>query len=575
MGWSTYKAEWWRVSGNDEVFVQKFNLVVPTNRMEANVYSDTTGNAVSKVLTDAFGSRNDFTGFAAFLYWAKTYELVTHNLFVSNQVNTVYKIYVGKKEDNRYIKITHSEATTSYDKFRLEYINGTSNFYQVNGYGWGTNSYLQVNFIPWGVYEDGAWYSVMPSLRVDYNNSTVSSAQLSKNLNTTYPWFPDWLNGLEPLDTDNPYAAGGESDVSNTTGNFSEDSDTIEIDDLPTLSAVGTGFATLFTPTQSQLRSLANIMWGTDFISALQNMVEGISEMFTGLAIVPFEVEQGATVEVTWFGWAITEVYLTLAAKQYYEFNMGTINLNDDSRIFTSGSALDYSPYSKLGIYLPFIGYNELDIDECRGCAINLTYRIDILSGTAVAIVNVYNASGNIIYEFTGNCLVQIPITSQSMESLVSDAVNVGISIASVSAAQGAVSSAGDAIGAAEGAKETKAAEAKYAHAQASLRNSEGHLLSATANAAMGMKPSYKKSGAVSAAASILSVRQPYLFLTTPRQSMPAHYQRYCGFPSNITGKLSEFSGYTVVESIRLNDLVATSSEIAEIYSLLKQGVII
>lgn len=374
----------------------------------------------------------------------------------------------------------------------------------------------------------------------------------------------------EIFDTDNPYAGGGTSTEGGGDGNFSDDSDDVSIDNLPTVDALGSGMATLFTPTGTQLRHLADVMWNSNFFTFMQNLVENISDMFTSLAIVPFTVPNGQTVSVTWLGFD-TAVSLTLALKQFLEFDMGSINLANDERIFTSGSALDYSPYSRLGIFLPFIGFQELDVDECRGAVLHLKYRIDILSGTCVALISV---DGNTIYQFTGNCLSQIPITNENMQSLVSDAVNVGIAACATHSAAGAASAdmaaANDSKGISEGAR-----DAKIAHAQAHVASSAGQLSSATANAAMGMKPTFGKAGAISASASLLAVKQPYLFLTTPRQSIPDHYQRYCGFPSNISGKLNTFRGFTVIEDIRLNGLVATSSEVSEIYDLLKKGVII
>lgn len=370
-------------------------------------------------------------------------------------------------------------------------------------------------------------------------------------------------------DEDNPYWDGGTSEEGGGDGNFSDDSDNPEADDLPEIGAIGTGFATIFKPSLSQLRSLSELFWNSNVFTFLQNLVENITDMFTSLAMVPFEVTAGSTVSVTWLG-IDTAISLTLAAKQYYEFNMGSINLAEDNRIFTSGSALDYSPFSTLGIYLPFIGYQELDIDECRGAVINLRYRIDILSGTCVAIIKV---AGRDIYQFTGNCLTQIPITNENMQSLVSDAVNVGIAMAGAQAAKGTMSAVEDNIQS-SGMSADKS-ELAMAHANTSLGHSEARLASATANVMSSGKPSFKKSGAISSSASMLAVKQPYLFLTTPRQSIPERYQRYCGFPSNITGTLGSFSGYTVVEDIRLNDLVATSPEVAEIYQLLKQGVIV
>ena len=163
------------------------------------------------------------------------------------------------------------------------------------------------------------------------------------------------------------------------------------------------------------------------------------------------------------------------------------------------------------------------------------------------------------------------------MSGLLTSSVQVAVSAASLGA-NGAVASAGDALTGerlGNGDMSQTAADLQHSQHLASVIGSSGQLVSATVNGMMGMKPNFKKSGAISASNSLLAVKQPFLFLTTPRQSMPEHYERYCGFPCNITGTLSNFSGFTVVEDIRLNGLVATSSEVEEIYKLLKTGVII
>lgn len=382
-------------------------------------------------------------------------------------------------------------------------------------------------------------------------------------------WFGDYQ--VEQSDFDNPYdeLVDDENQGGNDT-NFGDDSDDIEEDTLPDLDAIGTGFATLFTPTKAQLQNLASVMWNSNVFTALQNLVENITNMFTSLSIVPFEVSRGSEVEVSWLGLPLTSIYLYLASKQYYEFDLGDINLDDDNRIFKYDNCLDYSPFSKLGIYLPFIGFQELDIDECRNKVISLLYRIDILSGTCVAMVKL---NGSPLYQFTGNCLTQIPITNESMQSLVTDAVNVGIAITNAKTA-GAASSAD--IKAAEASGKGQAVkDARIKHAQVTQTHADTHLGSAAADAMMGLKPQYNKTGSVSAAASLLSVKQPYLFLHTPKLSIPDRYQHFGGFPCNMTGTLGSFSGFTVVDSIRLNDLVATAPEVEEIYNLLREGVII
>ena len=158
----------------------------------------------------------------------------------------------------------------------------------------------------------------------------------------------NWYRGIKPSDTDNPYEGAGTSDEGGgdpDNQNFDDASDSVEEDAMPELSSVGTGMATIFKPTKSQLKYLADVFWGSQWWTALQNTVEGIDKMFVSLGIVPFMVRPGATVEVTWLGLAFTEIFLTLAAQQYYEFDMGSIDLANDSRIYTSDSAMDYSPF--------------------------------------------------------------------------------------------------------------------------------------------------------------------------------------------------------------------------------------
>ena len=521
-----------------------------------------------------------------------------------------YRIYLDRTDKSWYIRFSLSKSTYMFsmlctfardgqDYFSTTIYIGTSNpihvsspipgndYYEytfgaatlvlpvefsANGDTYGFLSLYDSDYAMWiyrykSIYNpSGDAFAVQARFALGYPQSTGGTT-FSKT--TVDAWFGDYQ--VEQSDFDNPYdeLVDDENQGGNDT-NFGDNSDDITEDGLPDLDAIGTGFATIFTPTKSQLTNLSSVMWDSNVFTALQNLVENITNMFTSLSIVPFNVTRGSEVEVSWLGLPLTSIYLYLAAKQYYEFDLGDINLDDDNRIFKYDNCLDYSPFSKLGIYLPFIGFQELDIDECRNKVINLTYRIDILSGTCVAMVKL---NGSPLYQFTGNCLAQIPITSESMQSLVTDAVNVGIAITNAKSA-GAASSAD--IKAAEASGKGQAVkDARIKHAQVTQTHADTHLGSAAADAMMGLKPQYNKTGSVSATASLLSVKQPYLFLHTPKLSIPEKYQHFGGFPCNMTGTLGSFSGFTVVDSIRLNDLVATAPEVEEIYNLLKEGVII
>ena len=72
-----------------------------------------------------------------------------------------------------------------------------------------------------------------------------------------------------------------------------------------------------------------------------------------------------------------------------------------------------------------------------------------------------------------------------------------------------------------------------------------------------------------------MSVQKPYLIRRIPRQNLPADYMKLKGYPSNISGTLSDFSGLAVVDDIQLNDIPAMEPERREIMQWLTGGVLI
>lgn len=439
---------------------------------------------------------------------------------------------------------------------------------------------------PWiGNINDDSSYAVIPMQIYMYNDMQYAVFTSSSYNPTSYANGKAFWEGVEIIDTGNPYLDGGETEEGGgdpDRQNWDNASDAVTPDALPTKGAMNSGMLKVFSPTETQVLDLTDLLFSYNFFDWLQKNLQNLEELFVSFGVVPFTVTKGAIKSVTFLGFDISTfahpVYLTEASQQYYEFDMGSIALNgSDARIHASDSVFDYSPFSRLGIYLPFIGFQELDIDECRGNTINLKYRIDIISGSAVALISLNNDDEHCIYQFSGNCLSQIPLGSVDMSGIIAGSINIAVAAASAGTS-GAIASAGDALTAenlnAGKITETAAGLQNSQHA-AQVSNARGNLASATANGIMGMKPNYKHTGAIGSTGGLMAVKQPYLFLTTPRESVPAYYQRYCGLPCNITDKLSNFRGYTVVEDIRLNGLVATSPEVEEIYNLLKTGVII
>lgn len=507
----------------------------------------------------------------------------THLNFISSD-GSATGYYSTSNLINGFIATGYVNATTGYRTFQL-ILNNT----QV-----AVCSLSYEDYVP--TYRPSIGYLALATvsgvLRLGFlaiNDRSPSSNNYRKwnAFVTNAAWSDKMLEELKIVypDPENPYDGAGASEEgggNSTRQNWDNASDPITPDALPTKGAINSGMLKVFSPSETQVLDLTDLLFSYNFFDWLQKNLQNLEELFVSFGVVPFTVTKGATKSVTFLGFDISTfahpVYLTEASQQYYEFDMGSIALNgSDARIHASDSVFDYSPFSRLGIYLPFIGFQELDIDECRGNTINLKYRIDIISGSAVALIYLNSDEEHCIYQFSGNCLSQIPLGSVDMSGIIAGSINIAVAAASAGVS-GAIASAGDALTAenlnAGKITETAAGLQNSQHA-AQVSHGAGTLASATANGIMGMKPNFKHTGAIGSTGGLMAVKQPYLFLTTPREAVPSRYQRYCGLPSNITDKLENFSGYTVVEDIRLNGLVATSTEVEEIYNLLKSGVII
>ena len=308
----------------------------------------------------------------------------------------------------------------------------------------------------------------------------------------------------------------------------------MDFPNLPNLSAVDTGFITLFNPSASQLKSLANYMWSGLFdLDTFKKIFADPMDCILGLSIVPVNVPSGSsdTVKV---GNISTGVSMTKASSQYVSVDCGTLNVNE-----FWGAYLDYSPYTKAEIYLPYVGTHPLDIDDIMNKPVHVKYHIDILSGACIAFVK---CGDSVLYSFIGQCSSSIPITGNDWTNVINGVINIAGAVGSMVMTGGM--SAPMAI---------------------------GQIASTAVNSS---KPSVEKSGSLSGTGGMLGVQTPYMILTRPRQALPAQQNVYTGYPSFITRTLSSVSGYTEVDHIHLENVPGTESELSEIETLLKTGVI-
>ena len=375
---------------------------------------------------------------------------------------------------------------------------------------------------------------------VDTLNNTI------QNYLNSYTGDITDLPEISGIDTDNPY--GGTVDgISNWRGGDLSDIDpdeieAVDIPSVPTLSAANSGFITIYNPTAGQLRQLANYLWSSAFdIETWQKLFADPMEGVIGLSMVPVQPQSAGTIPVM-IGNAPTNVSMSQVLNQFVQVDCGSVSIDAYVHCF-----LDYD-YTKVSIYLPYVGIRELDASDVMDESLHVVYNVDVVTGGCAAIISV--GSKGVLYQFNGNCSTNIPITANNFSGAIQNAVSAVSSLG--------VTAAGAVTGAAPIAAMGVAG-----------------LMGSAANTVMNSKPSIQKSGNMGGSAGLLSVQKPYVIIQRPRLSVPEGINNFVGNTSNITATLASCKGFTQVEYIHLEGLPATSEELTEIENLLKGGVII
>lgn len=415
-----------------------------------------------------------------------------------------------------------------------------------------------------------------------------------------------------------PNTQGGTSAPGGGQGTFDETSDPIPIPALPSISAAQSGLVGLFKPNIADLRRLGDYLWTNlnDFIENLNKFFVNPTDYLIALNILPCVPDVGERKNIR-IGSVTATIDMPPVLNQWYELNCGDAIVPE-----YWGSALDYAPYTKISLFLPFIGSIPLNTDEIMGRRVGVTYRIDLLSGQCVAMVTVNSLvnqtnAESVIYQFTGECAVSVPLTGSDWSRIYSAGIGaVGTAITGGIAAGAAGAAAAGATSALAGAQAADAAAnvgmayslindtskgvkgvvamrdqmlqaaqmALNAGQQAAAqpaRVARGVRASRIANTVnnvvgnvMTAKGSVNHSGTISGSAGMLGVKVPYLLIEYPNQSLADNYKHFVGYPSNMYAKLGALSGYTECEQVIPTGLVnQTDSEVAELLESLKGGV--
>lgn len=376
----------------------------------------------------------------------------------------------------------------------------------------------------------------------------------------------DSVSDEDPED-DDPYNDDDESGSGGGDGDHDDSSDDVDFPTLPDLSAVDTGFITLYNPSVVELKNLANYMWSNLFdLDTLKKLFADPMDAILGLSIVPVDVPAGSS-QVVKVGNISTGISMTKAARQYVEVDCGYVDVKK-----YWGAYLDYDPYTKFELYLPYVGTKFITADDIMGKRVHIKYHVDVLSGACVAYVK---CGSSVLYNFQGQCSCEVPVNGNDWSATIEAAVSIAATAATMAATGAPATVSPEALNEKNASKVAR----QYASNYNTQRAYNGEIANAVGGAASSAinvtKPAIERSGSFGSMGGMLGIQKPYLVATRPRHCVPGNQNKYQGYPAFITRNLGSLSGYTEIDSIIIDYIDGTDAEIAELVSILQGGVIL
>lgn len=201
------------------------------------------------------------------------------------------------------------------------------------------------------------------------------------------------------------------STIKNILGLFEEDSYTDnseESDDITDSEGYSTtGLLTeTHALTQGRVNQFGGVLWGKGMFEKFELINNSPIENVVSCKAFPFNID--GTEEEIVCGNVAMGVNGKLVASNWDGFK------RDIGEIKVTGyynSFLDFEPFTKLAIFLPFIGFKMLDCSLFMNKMLKVRYIVDLVTGTCKAVLF---ADGVPINSFDGQIGIDIPVTSSN-----------------------------------------------------------------------------------------------------------------------------------------------------------------
>ena len=350
----------------------------------------------------------------------------------------------------------------------------------------------------------------------------------------------------------------------------------------------GSGFIHVYNPTPAEFVSFGQWLWVTYADATIEKIwnnpfdgVLGAHELYATPGVSGRDNIRS--------GFLVCPTSANLVPNRYTEIDCGSVVVPE-----FYGNYLDYSPYSQCYIYLPFIGINEVSIDDIVGHAVNIRYRVDSYSGACIAMIYVAKQGyRNLCYQFAGNCAVEVPLAGGSQAAIkagmmqaeaygraaiqsaqIQKTAKIGTGIvqgAHSGAGAGAFNPVAGIVGGLLGG--LAGGTAGYIQGAAdygAAKLSAGAMQEA---ARVANKSSVQHSGQFGASHGAMGLKVPFIMVRNPIQVKVTNYNKDYGFPAHKRVIIGGCTGYLRVKEVNVVSAHATNEEKIAIEEALKNGV--
>ena len=374
----------------------------------------------------------------------------------------------------------------------------------------------------------GYWQSKLQGDNfMQYTPAQPNYQHIVSDINNAITASREYPAGGDPSTPDNPNA-GQYSHGSDPRGigDFDNTSDDIDVDNTTRVSVGISGkLLESYIITPGELINLNDFLWSTNFADVIGKYILGDPmACITGIMSLPFTipaVNRGSIYNISILNQDTGAKGTRLTSLIAY-IDCGQLVLRP-----YWGNFMDFN--TDIQIYVPYCGTYHLDINEVMGAILDLSYKVDIMTGACVATL--YVTRGDYaapLYTFSGTMGIEYPLSSADRSRLIS-------------ATMGALS------------------------------NPPATALQTVATGVSANAPNIQHNGAYNGNSGALSPQQPYLIIRRQVQSLPESYSDYIGYPSNITGNISDVRGFAKISDIHLN-IPCLSSESDELLNILHAG---